>query len=166
MKRSLMKKIVGIMTLDEIIDMIFIDPISGIPNRRAFDTEEFNYIAIIDMDSLKWVNDNRGHVVGDAYLRVLGTALADAFPDKAYHLSGDEFAVVGESASVIFNELLALRHSMNSFSFGVGSTLRAADADMHDDKERREKSGNRSPRGEAPHWDVDFILEHKVRKIQ
>jgi len=134
----------------DLVDMIFIDPISGIQNRNAFNRITPDAVAIIDMDSLKWINDNLGHMAGDQQLRILGRVLQRAFGDDAYHLSGDEFAVVGNSGEYLRDRLEGLQHNMNFFSFGTGPNLNIADKNMQLDKKMRENDGTRAPRGEAP----------------
>ncbi len=150
MNKTKMKKYISKLSPKELVDMIFIDPVSDIQNRRAFDFASYTFVAIIDMDSLKWVNDNLGHLVGDKLLRVLGGSLDSLFGGNAYHLSGDEFAVVGNNLKTIFSGLSKLRRNHNSFSFGVGRDLRSADHDMQFDKKKRELSGERAHRGDAP----------------
>ncbi len=150
MKETKMKKYVAGLSTKELVKLVFIDPVSGIQNRRAFDFASYEFVAIIDMDSLKWVNDNLGHLVGDTLLHNLGGSLATAFGENAYHLSGDEFAVVGNNLDDIFSGLYELRKEHNSFSFGAGRDLASADRDMQFDKKNREISGDRAHRGEAP----------------
>lgn len=150
MNRNKMKKYVTKISTSELVNLVFIDPVSGVQNRRAFDLSSFTFVAIIDMDSLKWVNDNLGHLVGDKLLRDLGSSLEKSFGENAYHLSGDEFAVIGDDLDAIFSGLLKLRKRHNSFSFGAGRCLKSADHDMQFDKQKRKDSGDRAHRGEAP----------------
>ncbi len=59
--------------------------------------EEAPLVVFVDLAGFKAVNDGFGHAVGDAVLREVGTRLsaaADQFAGVAYHLSGDEFAMV------------------------------------------------------------------------
>jgi len=150
MNRKAMKGFLDSISEDDLVDLVFIDPISGIPNRNAYDLRSGESVAIIDMDSLKWINDNLGHIAGDQQLRILGRLLSDNFGEDAYHLSGDEFAVVGHHPHPLRETLSSLQSQMNFFSFGVGETLTAADKNMQGDKIAREIAGTRSPRGEAP----------------
>jgi GGDEF domain-containing protein len=150
MNRADMLRFVSGASDTELVDMIFMDPISGIPNRNAYNLRSAESVAIIDMDSLKWINDNMGHVAGDQQLRILGRVLLRAFGNDAYHLSGDEFAVVGKRGELLRDRLEGLQHNMNFFSFGVGPDLNIADKNMQLDKAIRENAGTRAPRGEAP----------------
>ncbi len=148
------------MSQDELVDLVFTDPISGIPNRNAFNLRNIESVAIIDIDSLKWINDNLGHLAGDSQLRILGRVLQRAFGGEAYHLSGDEFAVVDSDVEYLQDRLEGLQYNMNFFSFGVGRNLTDADVDMQRNKEQREKDGTRAPRGEAPPMKVELAKQN------
>jgi diguanylate cyclase len=85
------------------------DPLTRIPNRKAFD----EYLArsveihrafgdpmsmmIVDIDHFKAVNDSSGHVTGDELLREVADAVVKVFlrkSDFVARIGGDEFAVV------------------------------------------------------------------------
>jgi diguanylate cyclase (GGDEF)-like protein len=83
------------------------DSLTQIGNRRAFDVcmrRELSraarrngvaYLALLDVDGFKSVNDENGHQHGDVVLAKLGTMLRGfRAEDGAYRLGGDEFAVV------------------------------------------------------------------------
>lgn len=86
----------------------FTDPLTGLLNRRAFDTDlkretaratrhdRILTVVAIDVDGLKAVNDAAGHAEGDRLLRGLGSALASTLraEDGAYRIGGDEFALI------------------------------------------------------------------------
>ena len=85
-----------------------IDPLTGIPNRRAFleiaeresrRTRRYKYsvtVAYIDLDNFKAVNDRHGHSVGDELLKVVAQTLRESVreTDLAARLGGDEFAIL------------------------------------------------------------------------
>lgn len=87
------------------------DALTGLANRRAFDTAlearaaygvENSTIVRIDLDHFKYVNDNMGHAAGDFVLcevaRILTeevrSAKGDRFPDLPARVGGDEFVVL------------------------------------------------------------------------
>jgi diguanylate cyclase (GGDEF)-like protein len=85
------------------------DPLTGLPNRRAFDghvareieTGHGFALVLCDMDNLKTLNDTRGHEAGDQALQLLAAALGSQLrrSDEAYRIGGDEFAVILPRAS-------------------------------------------------------------------
>ncbi len=88
------------------------DGLTGLANRRRFsaalqdwtrhsmDTGEPLILLVLDLDDFKSVNDEHGHAVGDACLRVFADTLQHAFPsppDLPARLGGEEFAVLVRS---------------------------------------------------------------------
>ena len=81
------------------------DALTGIANRMSFIHEadalwkqgKRFYVTFIDMDDLKLRNDNYGHAEGDKLIDKFAKMLKESFADyKCYHISGDEFAVIGD----------------------------------------------------------------------
>ena len=84
-----------------------IDPLTGLANRgrsiAAIETQlamarragELVYVAVLDIDDFRGLNDHHGREVGDAVLRALGVALRDAFrgEDVVFRGDGDEFVI-------------------------------------------------------------------------
>ena len=84
------------------------DPLTGLPNRNAFQTRlaaTLDHAAVtdrgvallyIDLDHFKDVNDVHGHATGDAVLRIVATRLRAAVeaPSFAARVGGDEFVVM------------------------------------------------------------------------
>lgn len=139
----------------ELYDALYKDPLTGVLNRRAFAGAlgEARAVALVDLDSLKWINDNWGHRAGDQALRVLADALVESFgADWVFRVSGDEFAIMDRDAEQLTQRLLLLRCSVPGFSFGTGSDMAEADRDLRHDKAEREKSGHRAARGLRPPW--------------
>jgi diguanylate cyclase (GGDEF)-like protein len=82
-----------------------IDALTRSRNRKAFDEDlaslhgahpESVFLAMIDIDGLKAVNDSLGHAVGDRLLVSFAEALTSRLRavDHVYRIGGDEFAVL------------------------------------------------------------------------
>ena len=78
------------------------DPLTGLYNRATYYQDlakmDKSVTAIIqlDMDALKYFNDNFGHEEGDKALKTIATAIFDACDRDMYpyRLSGDEFLII------------------------------------------------------------------------
>ncbi len=91
---------------DEIISLAFNDTLTGSFNRRAFNDAlaqtqpagSAPYIAMIDLDKFKSVNERYGHDIGDEVLVELAVRMKAATPDtaKMYRVGGDEFAIIAQ----------------------------------------------------------------------
>ncbi len=88
----------------EIADMASVDSLTGLANRRAFERELERHakpgselaLMLLDLDSLKSINDSVGHNVGDEILRGTAGRIQGCLrtTDLVSRLSGDEFAVL------------------------------------------------------------------------
>lgn len=90
-------------------DMSIHDPLTGLYNRRGYNQlapalfakaqQEGKCFAVIscDMDGMKTINDQYGHMAGDTAIRRMGNALRVLEDDDmtCVHISGDEFIAVG-----------------------------------------------------------------------
>lgn len=96
------------------------DPLTGLPNRRAFDlrlADEIERgggqsrfaIALLDLDGFKPVNDQHGHAVGDQLLCEIAVRLRRACGKDAMvaRQGGDEFAILVPAGSPLMNTSLA-----------------------------------------------------------
>jgi diguanylate cyclase (GGDEF)-like protein len=84
------------------------DPMTGLLNRAGYEsaarrglglclrTGQVHSLALIDLDDLKWVNDQHGHAAGDAAIRALADSLRATCrtSDQLARIGGDEFAAV------------------------------------------------------------------------
>lgn len=77
------------------------DPLTGLLNRRALKehyarhrAEGFGTLAVLDLDHFKMVNDQHGHVIGDAVLKAVAKALQPSENVRAYRLGGEEFILL------------------------------------------------------------------------
>ncbi len=94
-------------SMNELLRLIRIDPLTGAMNSRGFEetsnkelerARRYGYpvtLAYLDVDNFKSVNDQHGHSVGDAVLKVTsGTIQSDIRDsDVVARLGGDEFAI-------------------------------------------------------------------------
>lgn len=92
----------------EIHQLAFYDPLTGLANRRLFldrmaaalkDSErhaQHGVLLFIDLDNFKQVNDTLGHYAGDQLLRNMARELSQMLrdTDTLARLGGDEFAVL------------------------------------------------------------------------
>lgn len=136
------------------------DHLTGIGNRRFFDTllkkmisgfdesESQTYLALLDMDHFKQINDSVGHDAGDQLLQFIVTQITTLRPDVSIaRLGGDEFAVFlrvkSREDAVEFTDVLRehfvrqrlhLRHSreqLGTITFSIGvARLRSADDEV------------------------------------
>ena len=95
---------------DEIHQLAFHDPLTGLPNRRLMldrlghaltncdRLERHGALLMIDLDNFKLLNDTLGHDVGDQLLRDVSLRLKSCLRegDTAARLGGDEFVVILE----------------------------------------------------------------------
>lgn len=119
-----------------------LDPLTEIMNRRALDDMLFSEInrakrdkkaisfAICDIDFFKGINDNLGHLAGDAILRKIAKTISENLARPADHVArygGEEFALIMPDTAAIGAgfvcerirnavELLQLEHPSSSCS--------------------------------------------------
>ena len=85
------------------------DTLTGLFNRRKFDSQLFAqvadqtaksqrlpYLALLDIDHFKQVNDGYGHIIGDEVLLMLAQRMQQFFgeDDGLYRYGGEEFAIL------------------------------------------------------------------------
>ena len=88
-----------------LLTQAYIDTLTEIPNRRSFMTratellnhtprEQDHYLAMIDIDNFKKVNDLYGHDIGDEVLKRTAASIKTVMQGYEYaRLGGEEFAV-------------------------------------------------------------------------
>ena len=93
---------------DEFVRLATLDPLTNLPNRRAFDLQLSHNLAfstrhkfwigliVVDIDHFKVINDEFGHAYGDEVLievsRILESTLR--LEDRIYRWGGEEFVVL------------------------------------------------------------------------
>ena len=101
-------KQVSRMTLKEITQLAFYDPLTGLPNRRLLSERlslsliaskrqaRWGAVLFMDLDKFKRLNDRYGHLVGDSLLIAAGKRLKDSVRevDTVARFGGDEFVVI------------------------------------------------------------------------
>ena len=133
------------------VQMARTDPLTGLPNRRAFGEavalelqrarrsgRPFTF-AYLDVDGFKVINDTRGHREGDALLAVVAKTLRASMRaiDAVARLGGDEFGLLMQETDAVAAIQLTSRVRANllaamerrgwpvGFSIGVATFLEA-----------------------------------------
>ena len=156
------RKRIGEMTPEEMRRELLTSPVTGLPNRRAFDEAgPGGALAMSDADGLKAFNDRFGYEAGDALLRAKADALKQAGL-TAFHDKGDEFLYRGTSTADLQSKLENARQTFRNmvieatlpdgtvkylkgvdFSYGTGKELSDAETALKAHKSEREARGER-----------------------
>lgn len=82
-------------------DKLYIDPVTGVYNRRYYEDEIRNMqnsagVAMIDLDDFKLYNDIYGHDMGDQVLCIVADVIKNCIrkTDKLIRYGGDEFLLI------------------------------------------------------------------------
>lgn len=157
------------MTRSELERALYTDDLTGVGNRRSWERWMAEvptpYFAIIDVDGLKWINDNMGHGAGDALLRAVALVLLD-IGLTPFRVGGDEFYVPFGHDLEAWEKLGLAQRTLRRasfevpdgwatgarFSFGVGPTESpdAVERRLRWMKDLRVQMGMRAERGEQP----------------
>ncbi|MEH6502408.1 MAG: GGDEF domain-containing protein [Cycloclasticus sp.] len=116
-------------------EQAFIDPLTGVANRRAFDERiklEFERwkrnkeplaLAVLDVDHFKNINDTYGHPVGDKVLRTICQLIDKKVRESDFfgRVGGEEFAIIfiGSDLDNALKRLEQFRKSVESCKFGL-----------------------------------------------
>jgi len=123
---------------NEDIDSImgYIDPLTNIPNRRAFYRDRNKYkneyaLVMIDVDKFKNINDSLGYAQGDSVLRRLATILEETVGSTGtvYRIGGDEFVLIVQKSKVlqICREIRRNIRKEDSFTISQGVVTESED---------------------------------------
>ena len=132
------------------------DPLTSVFNRQTLNSdlkkhpENITGIISIDMNDLKWLNDNQGHIEGDKALKVITDCFCSAVTKKerVYRSGGDEFIIIcrkrkeEEIQSLVDRIRTSVTEEGYSCAFGysngksIDEMMKEADELMYKDKAR------------------------------
>ncbi len=71
------------------------------PERRSIDPEKQHWLAVLDIDHFKRVNDRFGHLYGDEVLILIANLMRSSFrpSDRLFRFGGEEFVILLRSTS-------------------------------------------------------------------
>jgi len=74
----------------------------GLPERRQINGQEKQWLAVVDVDHFKAVNDRFGHLYGDEVLILIANLLQTSFraQDRVFRFGGEEFVVLLRSTTL------------------------------------------------------------------
>jgi len=87
----------------------------GEPERRSHKEEEKQWLAVVDVDHFKHVNDKFGHLYGDEVLILIANLLTSSFrmQDRVFRFGGEEFVVLLRSTTLENAKKIIDRFRMN-----------------------------------------------------
>lgn len=111
----------------------YIDPLTGAPNRRAFDevanmaVEISNRqgsgfgLILLDIDHFKKINDTYGHSTGDAALQTFVAITHSTLRNEDFfaRIGGEEFAVITPAWDMVFDIGERIRRAVASKNFNI-----------------------------------------------
>ena len=94
---------------------------SGSPLRRRQQDDGTHWLAVIDVDHFKRINDHFGHLYGDEVLLLLARLMRDSFrqQDRLFRFGGEEFVVVlrASTENEVFQALERFRETVERYPF-------------------------------------------------
>ena len=150
------------------IHMAKIDPLTSLMNRQSYyqdiqmGAKTITGVASVDMNELKYINDNMGHQAGDEALQTIGSILLNhsGHGGNVYRTGGDEFIIFYHNVkeTEITDAIADMRQKLSetpySCAFGysmvkkdgaISEAIVEADGKMYKDK------AEMKARGEIPH---------------
>lgn len=164
--------------IDYINNLAYSDKLTGVKNNTAYlhdvavlksDMQEGKAdfsVFVVDVNGLKFINDNYGHEVGNELIIKVTQMTAEVFGyDNLYRIGGDEFAVILKDITIedceaykkSFNEVVEKQKGKIWASASIGSAtysrnldstyesvFNRADEDMYENKVRMKAEGRTS----------------------
>ena len=91
------------------------------PLRRQGSNKQANWLAVIDIDHFKQVNDRYGHLYGDEVLLLFANIMRDSFRgyDRLFRFGGEEFVVILRTTDLAGAEkaLQRFRNAIETYPF-------------------------------------------------
>lgn len=90
-------------TVEELVALAVKDPLTDTFNRNVLSElcsrleRKYIYMAMVDVDHLKQINDTYGHVVGDMVIKQVAAQLQKV-SSTVFRLGGDEFLIVSSKS--------------------------------------------------------------------
>ena len=113
------------------------DALTNLFDRKAYYSDlakvesKVKGIIVVDMNSLKYLNDNKGHEAGDEALKTIAEIIYKSLDSKhmdAYRMGGDEFTILSTSSreAAILNTVNNIREriSKTPYSIAIGYAIR------------------------------------------
>lgn len=113
-----------------------IDPLTGLFNRASFYAnidvnKRYSAVISIDMNNLKYYNDNFGHDKGDEALAVIGTEIRKISNKNIhpYRMGGDEFLILcfnmsEEQVKIVISKLTLAINRSTEYDVAIGYSYR------------------------------------------
>ena len=114
------------------LQLLYIDSLTGIYNRRYYDehfqgANDIQAMVVIDVDNFKHINDNYGHDVGDIVLQSIAQTVLSCVrkTDVVIRYGGDEFVIIFFSipADIFEKKLERIRHSVDRMTIDARPEL-------------------------------------------
>ena len=118
------------------------DPLTGLLNRQSYYTDSEKYGSLVtavitmDMNGLKHINDNEGHLAGDRALKTLGECFwrACEMRHRVYRIGGDEFVIlcINTSEDQVKDLIAKIRKETEKteYTCSIGYSMRSEGSDL------------------------------------
>jgi len=126
-RRTFDRNLVKILDEEGIYDDSGLTALVKGPMRRCRSDDCRNWLAVIDVDHFKRINDNYGHLYGDEVLLLLSGVMRHSFRayDKLFRFGGEEFVIVLKETDerCAVRALERFRSAVQSFDFPQVGTV-------------------------------------------